>query len=308
MSGDDVRSGAAVHEPVLLDEVLTMLRLQPNMTCIDATLGLGGHAAAMLAASAPYGRLLGIERDSAALGLARERLAGFGARAVCVQGTFGNVAALAAAHGFEQADAVLFDIGVSSLQLDDAARGFSVQADARLDMRMDQSQGLTAAEVVNTWAEEALCTLLREAGGEPLAAAIARAIVRRRAVQRIETTQELARLVSGVYYGRGWRRSRLHPATRTFQAVRMAVNNELEELRAGLAGARHVMAPGARMAVISFHSGEDRVVKHVFRQWERVEGAGVVVTKRPIEARVAEVGRNPRARSAKLRGFERGAA
>lgn len=304
MSADEQAGSGALHEPVLLNEVVTMLKIEPNMTCIDATLGLGGHAAALLAAAGPGGRLLGIERDAAALAHARERLAGFGARAVCVQGTFGNLAALAAAHGFTPAGAVLFDIGVSSLQLDDAARGFSVQADAPLDMRMDQRQSLTAADVVNTWTEEALCTLLREAGDEPLAAAIARAIVRRRAEQRIATTQELARLVSGVYYRRGWRHSRIHPATRTFQAVRIAVNNEFEELRAGLAGARQVLAPGARVAVITFHSGEDRIVKHVFRQWEREEHAGVAVTKRPLEASAEEVARNPRARSAKLRVFE----
>ncbi len=175
MSADDEAGGAARHEPVLVQEVVTMLQVKPNSRCIDATLGLGGHAAALLAAAAPGGQLLGIERDGAALALARERLAAFGERAVCVQGTFGTLAELAAAHGFERADAVLFDLGVSSLQLDDAARGFSVQADAPLDMRMDQSHAQTAADIVNTWAEEALSGLLREAGDEPLAAAIARA-------------------------------------------------------------------------------------------------------------------------------------
>ncbi len=301
-------AAAALHVPVMLNDVMTMVQVTPDMTCVDATLGLGGHAAALLAASAPGGRLLGIERDAAALAVARQRLAPCGARAVCVHGTFGALAALARAHGFDEAGAIVFDLGVSSLQLDDAARGFSLQADAPLDMRMDQAQPLTAADIVNTWTEDAVRTLLREAGDEPLAPAIARAIVRRRAEQPFGTTGELARLVSGVYYRRGWRRSRVHPATRTFQALRIAVNNEREELAAGLEQARDLLAEGGRLAVISFHSGEDRVVKHTFRQWAQEQRAGAVVTKRPLEPAAEEVAANPRARSAKLRVFERRAA
>lgn len=305
MSADEAH-GEWQHEPVLVAEVVKMLVRRGDERIIDATVGLGGHAAALLGAGAGV-RVLGIDRDGAAVGEARVRLGRFGERAAVVQGRFGELAALARVRGFEGVDGVLFDLGVSSMQLEDGARGFSVREEGPLDMRMDRGEGLTAEDIVNEWEEGELERVLRE-GGEPLAGAVARAIVRRRVEGRIRTTCELARLVSGVYYRRGWKRSRVHPATRTFQALRMAVNREIEELKAGLAGAREVVGEGGRIAVISFHSEEDRVVKVTFRGWEREERIGEMLTKRPIEATEEEVRRNPRARSAKLRVFERRAA
>jgi 16S rRNA (cytosine1402-N4)-methyltransferase len=269
------------------------------------TVGLGGHAAALLDATAPDGRLLGLDRDRSALSTARERLARYGERCVLAHAPFAAVAEVAPAHGFSHAGTVLCDLGVSSPQLDSPARGFSARNDGPLDMRMDQAQGLTAAEIVNTWAEADLVSILREFGEEPLARQVAAALCRRRKSARIATTDELAGIVAGVYMRKGWRRSRLHPATRTFQALRIAVNDEFTQLRAGLEGALALLAPGGRLAAISFHSGEDRIVKQFMKAHSGKEGCGVRVVKKPVTADDEECRRNWRARSAKLRVFER---
>jgi len=289
----------------MLDAVLAHLLPKPGMRCVDMTVGLGGHAAAMLERIAPDGRLLGIDRDSAALEHARERLRVFGERCTLVQGNFSSVASLAHEHGFDNANTVLCDLGVSSLQLDDAARGFSWREDAPLDMRMGDDAECTAADIINTYDEDELTTVLREYGGERCAHGIAREICRRRREKRIATTRELASLVSAVYARRGWRHSKVHPATRAFQAFRMAVNGEAGALEAGLRGGADILAPGGRFAVISFHSGEDRAVKHFFRALEKEERLGRVATKKPLEPDDGECSANPRARSAKLRVFER---
>jgi 16S rRNA (cytosine1402-N4)-methyltransferase len=269
------------------------------------TVGLGGHTAALAAATAPGGRVLGLDRDAAALALARARRAEAGERVRLVHAPFSRVADVAADEKITDVAGILMDLGVSSMQFDDAARGFSCTQDGPLDMRMDTRQATTAADIVNTWHVEALTRTLRELGGEPLAGPIARAIARRREKAPFTRTMDLARLVSGVYYARGWRRSTVHPATRVFQALRMAVNDEAGELRAGLAGAWTILKDGGRLAVISFHSGEDKVVKEYFNEQCR-HGAGTLLTRKPRTASADECARNPRARSAKLRACQRG--
>ncbi len=290
------------HTPVMLAEVIEMLNVKADMNCIDMTVGAGGHAEALLEATAPSGKLLGIDRDASALALSRQRLERFGGRAVFAHGSFAQVRAHAEKEGMDKVHAVLFDLGVSSMQFDEAGRGFSFRADAPLDMRMDESAALTAEELVNTWPEEDIARILQEYSDEPLARGIARAICRRRHEERICTTTHLAGIVAGVYCRRGWRHSRVHPATRTFQALRMAVNNEQEEIKEGLAAGLGLLADGGRMAVISFHSGEDRVAKVFFKAHK---DEGTAVTKKPLVPTREECGSNPRSRSAKLRVFEK---
>jgi 16S rRNA (cytosine1402-N4)-methyltransferase len=302
----------AAHVPVMVAEAVEWLRPRPGAFLLDATVGLGGHAVALLAA-APDTRLLGLDRDSAALAIARERLGASGDRVVLRQARFADVSRVLHEVGWDGADAVLVDLGVSSLQLDDPTRGFSFQAEGPLDMRMDPTTGVDAAEIVNRWPEEELARLLRDYGEEPRARAVARAIVRRRP---LATTAELADVVRRVL-GRG--RPGHHPATRTFQALRIAVNDELTELDQFLADGWMLLRPGGRLAVLAYHSLEDRRVKQTFRRWAAncvcpprtpvcVCGwrAKVrVLTPRPVRPAAAEIARNPRARSARLRVVER---
>jgi len=302
----------AAHVPVMVAEAVEWLRPRPGALLVDATVGLGGHAAALLAA-APDTRLLGLDRDPAALAIARERLGTSGDRVLLRQARFADVSRVLHEVGWDGADGVLLDLGVSSLQLDDPTRGFSFQAEGPLDMRMDPTTGLDAAEIVNRWPEEEIARLLRDYGEEARARAIARAIVRRRP---LATTAELADVVRRVL-GRG--RPGHHPATRTFQALRIAVNDELGELERFLADGWMLLRPGGRLAVLAYHSLEDRRVKETFRRWAAncvcpprtpvcVCGwrAKVrVLTPRPVRPAAAEVARNPRARSARLRVVER---
>ncbi|RLC66005.1 MAG: 16S rRNA (cytosine(1402)-N(4))-methyltransferase, partial [Chloroflexi bacterium] len=244
----------SVHVPVLFQEVLEGLRVRPGGRYVDATVGGGGHAAGILAASAPDGRLLGLDRDPAALEVAAERLAPYGERATLVHASFGRVAEAARSRSFVPADGVVFDLGLSSLQLADPSRGFAFMEDGPLDMRFDPTEERrTAVALVNELAEEELAELLYRYGEERRARSIAEAIV---AARPIHTTGELASVVEGVVKRRG----RIHPATRTFQALRIAVNDELAELEAALPQAVEILAPGGRLAVISFHSLEDRLV------------------------------------------------
>jgi 16S rRNA (cytosine1402-N4)-methyltransferase len=289
-----------------VNDVLELLDISAGDACIDMTVGPGGHSAAVLEASAPNGRLLGIDRDAGVLECARTRLAGFGDRVRLVHCPFADVAVPAAEFGFTAVQAVLFDLGISSWQLDAPGRGFGFKHDMPLDMRMNTAGDVTAADILNTWPEQALADILKEYGNERLAKPVARAVCRRREKQPFRMTAELAGLVSGVYKRFGWRRSRMHPATKTFQALRMAVNDELEQLRAGLEAGMGLLAPGGRMAVISFHSGEDRIVKHFFKR-EAAEHRGVRITRKPVKAGDDEIQQNPRARSALLRVFEKGA-
>lgn len=301
------------HIPVLLPAVLAALQPRPGARFIDATVGGAGHALAVLQAAQPGGRLLGIDADPAALAAAAARLGAAGLPAASftlVHGHFAELAALARQHGFSAVDGILLDLGVSSYQLDTAARGFSFAADGPLDMRLDPGSGPTAADLVNQLDEQELADVIYRYGEERGSRRIARLIVERRRQAPITTTGELAALVQRAI-GRGGR-ERIHPATRTFQALRIAVNQELAQLEAALPQAVALLRPGGRLAVISFHSLEDRIVKQFFRA-ESGYGAGelqhpprlTVLTRKPIVADAAECAANPRARSAKLRVAER---
>jgi len=305
-----------VHRPVLLAEVLDLLNVRQGGTYIDATLGGGGHALAILEGIGSRGFLLGIDRDREAVRRARRRLAAWHEQARLVRGNFGNVGNAAKAQHLDRVDGVLLDLGVSSDQLGNAERGFSFVADGPLDMRMDTSMGETAFDIVNAFSEEKLCAVLRSLGEEPRARQIARAIVRERSRQPITTTGQLAALVERAARGR---RGRRHPATRTFQALRIAVNNELEELQQGLEQGVSLLRDGGRMAVIGFHSLEDRIVKRFFAahvgKWTSLQGGGrewtgerpcvALVNRKPVTPSREEQVANPRARSAKLRVAER---
>jgi len=290
------------HIPVLLDEVMEYLNLFQGAKCIDMTVGLGGHAEKVLEKIAPDGQLLCFDRDAETLELAKKRLNAFGERVKFVHSSFENAGAKAKELGFEKVNAVLFDLGVSSLQLNTAERGLSHKNDGPLDMRLDRGEQLTAAYIVNAWKEKELASLFREYGDEPLAERVARAICKNRPIMR---TTELANIVIGVYRRRGWRRSRIHPATRVFQALRMFVNREPEALKTGLEEALGLLEDGGRMVVISFHSGEDRIVKRFFAEQGKRFGNGKILTKKPIVPSAEEVRYNSRARSAKMRVFER---
>lgn len=294
----------ALHVPVLVDEVLRWLTpVPPGAWIVDGTVGLGGHAAALLE-HAPGSRLLGLDRDAETLALARRRLAPYGPRCVLRQADFREIDAEARACGAAPAHAVLLDLGLSSYQLAQSGRGFSFQADERLDMRFDTREPLTAAELLRRAPESELERILRSYGEEPAARRIARRLVQARARGPILTTRQLAAVVAAAS-PRGHRHRRLHPATRTFQALRIAVNDELGSLEAALPRAAELLAPGGRFGVIAFHSLEDRLVKRTFRQLAR--GGWRVLTARPVRPGADEIHRNPRARSARLRVLERGA-
>jgi len=290
---------ARAHEPVLLAEALAMLAVRPGGLYVDGTVGLGGHAAAILDAGAPDARLVGFDRDAETLERTREALASYGGRVRLVHADFRE--APAQLRG-QRADGVLLDLGVSSVQLDTAERGFSFQADGPLDMRMDRSAGETAADVVNEMDEEDLADVIYRFGEDRASRRIARAIASARRQHRIATTGELAAIVRGAA-GRRPRRPGLDPATRTFQALRIHVNRELDRLSDALRALAGCLAPNGRLAVIAFHSLEDREVKHTFRAL--VSEGFEVLAKKPVRPGDAEAARNPRARSARLRGLRR---
>ena len=290
------------HAPVLVSEVVSFLRPRPDGVYVDGTVGLGGHASALLEAGA--GRLIGIDRDEAALALARPVLAGAGTRVELVHADYRDVRRVLAERGLERVAGMVVDLGVSSLQLDDATRGFSFRLSGPLDMRMDRSSGPTAAEMIASADEVTLADVIWRFGEERHARRIARAIVRARARQALTETGTLASVVRAAAGGRGWQR--IDPATRTFQALRIWVNRELDGLDTFLEQAVSALEPGARLAVIAFHSLEDRVVKHTFRRL--AAGGGVaLVTRKPVGPSDAEVQGNPRARSARLRVVEKAA-
>ncbi len=285
------------HTPVLLHEVIQFLEPKPGGRFIDATFGAGGHTQALLDRTAPDGRVLAIDQDESALEKARETLASFGSRVVLVHSNFKDVAAVAAAQGFLEVDGILADSGISSMMVDDPSRGFSFMREGPLDMRMDQNQELTAAEVVNAYSEKEIADILYNYAEERRSRAIARSIVRARP---LKLTTDLARAVERVMGGP--RYGRIHPATRTFQALRIHVNDELKSLETFLDSSMAVVRSGGRLVVITFHSLEDRIVKNKFRA-PRVPGR--VLTKKVVKGTEEELGRNPRARSAKLRAWER---
>ena len=288
----------AEHVPVLLNEVLTMLGIRQDGRYIDGTVGLGGHSEAILQQLGPEGRLLGLDRDSAALVKAAERLGN--GRVVLRKAAFADMAAIAGEAGFPQCDGILLDLGVSMMQLKDHSRGFSFQSEHELDMRMDPDQEQSAWHLVNKASEAELDRIIREYGEEHLSRRIARRIVEERRKSPIETGVQLADIVSSVY----GRRGKIHPATRTFQALRIAVNREMEQLQLGLAAAEGLLKQGGRLCVLSYHSLEDRIVKQFMRESAR-SGHVQLLTKKPVAAGSDEMRRNPAARSAKLRGCER---
>ncbi len=290
------------HLPVLVEEVSFLLRPRHGGWVVDATVGMGGHAEALLERSEPAIRLLGIDRDPEGLALARRRLARFGSRVVLHRGNFRQLATLARSAGVTEAETVLLDLGVSSYQLEASGRGFSFQTEAVLDMRVDPSEGRTAAELLRRLSPAELARIFFEYGEEPHARRIGRAIATRRRRAPIITTQDLVEVVKASVPRRAWPR-RSHVATRVFQALRMAVNDELGALAEALPQAARLLAPGGRLGVLSFHSGEDRVVKQTFKTL--AAGPYAVLTPSPIRPSREEVRANPRARSAKLRILER---
>ncbi|MCP4424469.1 MAG: 16S rRNA (cytosine(1402)-N(4))-methyltransferase RsmH [Chloroflexi bacterium] len=300
------------HIPVLYREVLELLRPQPDGRYVDATLGAGGHAAGILEASAPTGRVLAFDRDPEAIQFARRRLAPYGDRVVYVNASYAEMGQLAPARGFDQVDGVLLDLGLSSRQLGNAERGFSFMKDGPLDMRFDPTQGETAADLINNLSETELADIFWRYGDERRSRRLARAIVNGRP---LHTTRQLADLIAGQGKGRG----RIHPATRIFQALRIAVNRELEAVETGIPAAINLLKPGGRIAVISFHSLEDRFVKRLFRRLSQscvcpppqpictCGGRATLrlITRKAVQATDDEISQNPRSRSARLRVAER---
>lgn len=297
-----------MHEPVLIEEVVELLGLRPGEKLLDATVGLGGHAEVLMKRLAPGGLLIGLDWDGGALAEAGRRLAGTagpgGVEVVLVKRNFAELEQVLDDCEVQQVDAALFDLGVSSAQLDDPARGFSFMREGLLDMRMDRTATVTAAELVNRLPEKPLADLLYNFGEEKESRRIARAVVRARKGRPIETTTELADIVSSAKRAR---RRRLHPATKTFLALRIAVNGELKNLEKGLDAAFRRLGPGGRLAVISFHSLEDRRVKTRFRDWAR-KGLAALATKKPVRPSESELRRNPRSRSARLRVLRKNAS
>ena len=306
-------STPVAHTPVMLDEIVSGLAVKPGGLYVDCTLGAGGHAEAVLEAASPGGRLLGIDADPRAIRIAERRLHRFEGGCALVNDNFGNLKAICLAHGFAKVHGVYFDLGLSSMQLDEPSRGFSFQRDEQLDMRLSERQALTAADVVNTYPVEELARVIWAYGEERKSRVIARRIAEARPVK---TTGQLAKIVE-----RALRlpRQRVHPATRVFQAIRICVNDELRNLERALQQALEILGKGGRIAVVSFHSLEDRIVKNWMRQeasstvynaemplasTERIPALRII-TRSVVTPSEEEIERNPRSRSAKLRVAER---
>jgi 16S rRNA (cytosine1402-N4)-methyltransferase len=295
------------HIPVLLAEVITALQVRPVGLYVDGTVGAGGHAIGILEATAPDGRLVGLDVDPHAIQISRRRLQPFGERVILVRASYVSIEAQLDVLGLGRADGVLLDLGLSSMQLERPERGFSFQETGPLDMRFDPDTTRKAAELVNTLPEDELADLIYQYGEEPASRRIARAIV---AARPIRTTTELAEIVAHVV-----RRHKIHPATQTFQALRVAVNDELARLREGLSAATSALGPGGRLAVISYHSLEDRIVKQFLAREAQDcvcpsealvcdcghQATVEIVTRKPVRPSSDEVARNPRSRSARLR-------
>jgi len=299
----DLSEQTQAHIPVLLKETVEGLALRPGDNVIDGTVGAGGHAAAILERTSPDGLLLGIDLDEAALEAARRKLARFGSRVMLVRENYKNVERVLLSHSFGPIQAALLDLGFSSLAVDDPSRGFSFRFDGPLDMRFDPSQELTAASIVNGWNADQLTGIFVRCGEERFARRIAGAVIAARRRDRIVSTLQLVDVIASAVPA-AYRRGRIHFATRTFQALRIATNDELGNLEAALPAFTGSIAPGGRLAVISFHSLEDRAVKRYFLS-QAAAGVLKVLTKRPLTASEAEVAVNPRSRSAKLRVAEK---
>ncbi|MCL6628286.1 MAG: 16S rRNA (cytosine(1402)-N(4))-methyltransferase RsmH [Armatimonadetes bacterium] len=306
------------HVPVMLEEVINILQPWPGQTFVDCTVGGAGHAKAIVERIIPGGRLIGIDRDADALRAAAELLSEYRQNVILEKSDFGNLEAVVSGLGLRSIDGILFDLGVSSHQLELAERGFSFRYNAPLDMRMDVTQPITAQELVNSLSERHLAEMIRKYGDEKWAKRIARSIVERRTIRPIETTLDLVEAILAAIPP-GAKGGRIHPATRTFQALRIAVNREFESLQAGLKAGIGLLVSGGRLCVLSYHSGEDRIVKDMFARYAGrctcppglpmcscgAEKIIKILTKRPVTPSEDEVRKNPRARSAKLRAAEK---
>jgi len=293
----------AGHDPVLLEEVLELLEIAEGKTVVDCTLGRGGHASAIARRLGDTGLLVGMDVDPRNLEFASRRLEGTGVGVRLFHANFAELEDVLSACGVKRVDAVLADLGLSTNQLLDASYGLSFAVEAPLDMRIDPRSRVTAADIVNRWSEREIADLLYRLADERASRRIARRIVERRSVSPIRTTSEVAQLVYDAI-GRGSPRDKIDPATRTFMALRMAVNEEVDNLRRLLEVAPKCLHHGGRLGVISFHSGEDRLVKLALRAAEQT-GIGKVITKKPVTCSEREIDRNPRSRSAKLRVLQR---
>jgi 16S rRNA (cytosine1402-N4)-methyltransferase len=288
-----------LHRPVLLEEVMYFLAPSPGNKIVDATVGGGGHAAEIMRRISPSGILLGIDRDSESLKLAHERLKTLQGHFNLVNKNFRHIKEIIQTLQLGEVDGILFDLGISSIQMETGERGFSIKALGPLDMRMDRSQKLTAKTLVNTLGESELSAVIKDFGEERFHRRIARAIVNSRKKREIQTTADLVEIVCGCLPHR-MRQGRIHPATRTFQGLRIKVNDELDSLEEALRGAPDILKRDGRICVISFHSLEDRIVKNIFRKFSE-KGIFQILTKKPVMPKEVEVLENPRARSAKLR-------
>lgn len=289
------------HKPVLPDEVCKLLITDEEGIYIDATVGPGGHSSAILQALKPEGKIFALDWDPEMVAIARKNLASSGLRAHVIEGNFADITQILEREGITSVSGVLFDLGVSSLHFDEPSRGFSFRSDGPLDMRINPANSLTAEAILNKWPFEQIDHLLRVCGEERYSARIARAIIKKRQKRPFRTTKDLSQLVEGML---GKDRTRIHPATRTFMALRIAVNREFDNLTRGIEKASSLLETGGRMAVISFHSLEDRIVKQTFRSMIN-PGGWEWVTPKPVRPSEAEVAVNSRARSAKLRVIRR---
>ena len=294
-----------LHTPVMLKEVLDYLNLAPGKVIVDATVGTGGHSRAILERVTPGGRLIGIDRDQESLGVASERLKEYSGSFEFVHSNFTDIDKVLEGLKVKKIDGILFDLGISSFQLDDPHRGFSFQNEGPLDMRLDRDSYISAYDLVNNLNEDEISDLLWTFGQERWHNRIAHLVVEEREKHPIATTRELATIVEkAIPYRYRHRHYRIHPATRTFQAVRIAVNRELETLGGAINRAIDAMGQGARICVISFHSLEDRVVKHTFRN-AAANGLLHLITPKPLTPMLSEIGENPSSRSSKLRVGEK---
>ena len=291
------------HQSVMLEEAVSSLNLKHGSIVVDGTLGGGGHSLAILEKIVPGGRLIGIDADAEAINKAAQHLKDFDDSFKLVNDNFRNIDSLLAKEDIKTVDAILLDLGISSYQIEDGSRGFSIKHDSRLDMRMDKSLNLSAYDIVNRYKEQDLSDIIEKYGEERFHKKIARYIKEARSNKQIETTRELAEVVRKAIGYRG-RNQRIDPATRTFQAIRIVVNDELGSLEEGLKKAVFWLKSGGRIAVISFHSLEDRIVKNLFRGYSNL-GVLKIITKKPLQPAHEETIKNPRARSAKLRVAER---
>ena len=294
-----------IHTPVLLQEVLHYLAPQPNENFIDATFGFGGHSFEILKRNGPRGKVLGLDVDAESLAQARQfkkdECVQYGERLQLVNANFNNLAEVAKQENFSPVNGILMDLGMSSWQIEQSGRGFSFLRDEPLNLAMGSNSDLTAAIILNQWSEQAVKTILRDFGEERFAGLIARRLIEARRQSPLNTTFDLVDIIKQAVPQR-FQHQRIHPATRTFQALRIAVNDELANLKHGLESGLEILAPGGRLAVISFHSLEDRIVKHFFREQKQL-GKLNILTKKPVIPTEDEISVNNRSRSAKLRAI-----